>query len=158
MEDKRILVIDDEENMRHMLAVLLEKEGYQVDNAADGKQGLDLASESFYDLILCDLKMPVMDGMAFLENFQDMQLESTIIVMSAYGTLDTAIEAMKRGAYDYVSKPFKPDEIMLTLRKAEERERLRRENRLLKQSVRERYSFAQMIGRSPPHAGDFCHH
>jgi two-component system response regulator AtoC len=148
-EEKRILVIDDEENMRHMLAVLLEKEGYQVDNAADGKQGLDLASESFYDLILCDLKMPVMDGMAFLENFQDMQLESTVIVMSAYGTLDTAIEAMKRGAYDYVSKPFKPDEIMLTLRKAEERERLRKENRLLQQSVRERYSFAQMIGRSP---------
>ena len=149
-EEKRILVIDDEENMRHMLALLLEKEGYQVDNAADGKQGLDLASESFYDLILCDLKMPVMDGMAFLENFQDMQLESTVIVMSAYGTMDTAIEAMKRGAYDYVSKPFKPDEIMLTLRKAEERERLRKENRLLQQSVRERYSFAQMIGRSPP--------
>ncbi|MCG6945419.1 MAG: sigma-54 dependent transcriptional regulator [Deltaproteobacteria bacterium] len=149
-EEKRILVIDDEENMRHMLAVLLEKEGYQVDNAADGKQGLDLASESFYDLILCDLKMPVMDGMAFLENFQDLQLESTVIVMSAYGTLDTAIEAMKRGAYDYVSKPFKPDEIMLTLRKAEERERLRKENRLLQQSVRERFSFAKMIGRSPP--------
>jgi two-component system response regulator AtoC len=70
--------------------------------------------------------------------------------MSAYGTLDTAIEAMKRGAYDYVSKPFKPDEIMLTLKKAEERERLRKENRLLQQSVRERFSFAQMIGRSPP--------
>ncbi|MEJ2235182.1 MAG: sigma-54 dependent transcriptional regulator, partial [Syntrophobacterales bacterium] len=150
MEEKRILVIDDEENMRHMLAVLLEKEGYQVDSAADGKQGLALASESFYDLILCDLKMPVMDGMTFLENSQDMQLESTVIVMSAYGTLDTAIEAMKRGAYDYVSKPFKPDEIMLTLRKAEERERLRKENRLLQQSARERYSFAQMIGRSPP--------
>jgi two-component system response regulator AtoC len=150
MEEKRILVIDDEKNMRHMLAVLLEKEGYQVDNAADGKQGLDLASESFYDLILCDLKMPVMDGMAFLENFQDLQLESTVIVMSAYGTLDTAIEAMKRGAYDYVSKPFKPDEIMLTLKKAEERERLRKENRLLQQSVRERFSFAKMIGRSPP--------
>lgn len=149
-EEKRILVIDDEENMRHMLAVLLEKEGYQVDNAADGKQGLDLSSENFYDLILCDLKMPVMDGMTFLENFQELQLESTVIVMSAYGTLDTAIEAMKRGAYDYVSKPFKPDEIMLTLKKAEERERLRKENRLLQQSVRERFSFAQMIGRSPP--------
>jgi two-component system response regulator AtoC len=150
MEEKRILVIDDEENMRHMLAVLLEKEGYQVDNAADGKQGLDLSSENFYDLILCDLKMPVMDGMTFLENFQELQVESTVIVMSAYGTLDTAIEAMKRGAYDYVSKPFKPDEIMLTLKKAEERERLRKENRLLQQSVRERFSFAQMIGRSPP--------
>jgi two-component system response regulator AtoC len=148
MEEKRILVIDDEENMRHMLAVLLEKEGYQVANAGDGKEGLELALENFYDIILCDLKMPVMDGMAFLENFQDTQLESTVIVMSAYGTLDTAIEAMKNGAYDYVSKPFKPDEILLALKKAEERERLRKENRLLQQSIRESFSFAQMIGRS----------
>jgi two-component system response regulator AtoC len=149
MEEKRILVIDDEENMRHMLAVLLEKEGYQVDNAGNGKKGLDLALENFYDLILCDLKMPVMDGMAFLEKFRDSKQESTVIVMSAYGTMDTAIEALKRGAYDYVSKPFKADEILLTLKKAEERERLRKENRLLQQGMRERYSYAQMIGRSP---------
>ena len=148
MEEKRILVIDDEENMRHMLAVLLEKEGYKVSNAGDGKEGLELALENFYDIILCDLKMPVMDGMAFLENFQDRQLDSTVIVMSAYGTLDTAIEAMKNGAYDYVSKPFKPDEILLTLKKAEERERLRKENRQLQESIRESFSFAQMIGRS----------
>ncbi len=148
MEQSRILIIDDEENMRHMLAVLLEKEGYHVATAADGKEGLELALENFCDIILCDLKMPVMDGMAFLEKFQNTQLESTVIVMSAYGTLDTAIEAMKNGAYDYVSKPFKPDEILLTLRKAEERERLRKENRLLQQSMRERYGFAQMIGRS----------
>ncbi len=148
MNDKRILVIDDEENMRHMLAVLLEKEGYQVASAANGKEGLELTLEDFYDIILCDLKMPVMDGMAFLEKFQEMQQDSTVIVMSAYGTLDTAIEAMKRGAYDYVSKPFKPDEILLTLKKAQERERLRKENRLLQQSMRERYSFDQMIGRS----------
>jgi len=149
MEQKRILVIDDEDNMRHMLALLLEKEGYQVENAANGKVGLDLALENFYDVILCDLKMPVMDGMAFLEKFRETGQGSTVIVMSAYGTLDTAIEAMKLGAYDYVSKPFKADEILLALKKAEERERLHRENRLLQQSVRERYSFAQMIGRSP---------
>lgn len=131
-----------------MLAVLLEKEGYQVASAANGKEGLELTLGDFYDIILCDLKMPVMDGMAFLEKFQEMQQDSTVIVMSAYGTLDTAIEAMKRGAYDYVSKPFKPDEILLTLKKAQERERLRKENRLLQQSMRERYSFDQMIGRS----------
>jgi two-component system response regulator AtoC len=149
VERERILVVDDEKNMRHMLAVLLEKEGYEVATAGDGKEGLDLAGETYFDVILCDLKMPVMDGMAFLEKFQEMKLESTVIVMSAYGTLDTAIEAMKRGAYDYVSKPFKADEILLTLRKAEERERLRRENRRLQQSIQERYSFANMIGRSP---------
>jgi two-component system, NtrC family, response regulator AtoC len=149
MERERILVIDDEKNMRHMLAVLLEKEGYEVATAGDGNEGLDLAGETYFDVILCDLKMPVMDGMAFLEKFQEMKLESTVIVMSAYGTMDTAIEAMKRGAYDYVSKPFKADEILLTLRKAEEREGLRRENRRLQQSIQERYSFANMIGRSP---------
>jgi len=148
MERGRILVIDDEENMRHMLAMLLEKEGYQVETAANGRGGLELAQANSYDIILCDLKMPVMDGMAFLQKFQETQLESTVIVMSAYGTLDTAIEAMKNGAYDYVSKPFKPDEILLALKKAEERERLRKENRLLQQSIRQRYSFAQMIGRS----------
>jgi two-component system response regulator AtoC len=150
MESKRILVIDDEENMRHMLAMLLEKEGYLVSAAADGKQGLEFVAEKPYDIILCDLKMPVMDGMDFLEHFQEMEQESTVIVMSAYGTLDTAIEAMKKGAYDYISKPFRPDEILLTLRKAEERERLRQENLLLQQSMRERYSFANMIGRSAP--------
>jgi two-component system response regulator AtoC len=107
MEEKRILVVDDEENMRHMLAVLLEKEGYEVESAANGTEGLDLALESFYDIILCDLKMPVMDGMTFLRNFQDSGQESTIIVMSAYGTLDTAIDALKLGAYDYVS-PAQP--------------------------------------------------
>jgi len=149
VERERILVIDDEKNMRHMLAVLLEKEGYEVATAGDGNEGLDLAGETYFDVILCDLKMPVMDGMTFLEKFQEMKLESTVIVMSAYGTLDTAIDAMKRGAYDYVSKPFKADEILLTLRKAEERERLRRENRRLQQSIQERYSFANMIGRSP---------
>ena len=155
MERERILVIDDEKNMRHMLAVLLEKEGYEVATAGDGKEGLKLAGETYFDVVLCDLKMPVLDGMAFLEKFQEMKLESTVIVMSAYGTLDTAIEAMKRGAYDYVSKPFNAEEILLTLRKAEERERLRRENRRLQQSIQERYSFANMIGRSPAMQGIF---
>ncbi len=149
VDRERILVIDDEKNMRHMLAKLLEKEGYEVAAAGDGKEGLKLAGETYFDIILCDLKMPVMDGMAFLEKFQEMRLESTVIVMSAYGTIDTAIEAMKHGAYDYVSKPFKADEILLTLKKAEERERLRRENRRLQQTIQERYSFANMIGRSP---------
>lgn len=147
-EQKEILVIDDEENMRHMLAVLLQKEGYRVTTAADGREGLELAVTNPFEIILCDLKMPVMDGMAFLESFQKTGLESTIIVMSAYGTLDTAIEAMKLGAYDYVSKPFNSDEILLTLRKAEERERLRQENLRLQESIRQDCSFAGMVGSS----------
>jgi two-component system response regulator AtoC len=149
VDRERILVIDDEKNMRHMLSKLLEKEGYEVATASNGEEGLKLAGGTYFDIILCDLKMPVMDGMAFLGKFQEMKVESTVIVMSAYGTLDTAIGAMKQGAYDYVSKPFKADEILLTLKKAEERERLRRENRRLQQTIQERYSFANMIGRSP---------
>jgi len=85
-----------------------------------------------YDFILCDIKMPVMSGMDFLRAGGERIGQSTVIMMSAYGNIDTAIDAMKRGAYDYISKPFKPDEVLLTLKKAEERESLRRENRQLK--------------------------
>jgi two-component system response regulator AtoC len=99
-------------------------------------------------MVLCDIKMPVMDGMTFLETLGERRGDATIIMMSAYGTIDTAIEAMKAGAYDYIAKPFKQDEILLTLRKAEERERLKRENLRLREEVEREYSFANMIGKS----------
>ncbi len=149
---KRLLVVDDEANMRHMLATLLQKSGYQVDTASDGTEAVDLVDRTFYDFILCDLKMTSMGGMEFLEVARDKLWESTVIMMSAYGTLDTAVEAMKKGAYDFISKPFKPDEVLMTLKKAEERESLKRENRWLKERIRriqENYSFGSMVGRSP---------
>src|SRR4030042_6814340 len=130
MTQKRILIVDDEENFRHMLSVILVKEGYEVETASDGEEGLQKALGSPFDQILCDIRMARMDGLEFLKEIKKTEVEATIIVMSAYGTVDIAIEAMKRGAYDYISKPFKPDEIILTLRKAEEREQLRRENQL----------------------------
>jgi two-component system response regulator AtoC len=128
MIPKRILIIDDEENFRHMLSVILKKENYDVETASNGEEGLKKITLSPFDQILCDIRMPKMDGMEFLREVQKMEVDATVIMMSAYGTIDTAIEAMKLGAYDYISKPFKPDEIILTLKKAEERERLRREN------------------------------
>lgn len=151
---KRLLIIDDEANMRHMLAVLLGRYGYVTDTATDGYEGVQFlnSSETPYDFILCDLKMPRMDGMTFLKTAADQLQETTVIMMSAYGTIDTAIEAMKMGAYDYISKPFKPDEVCLTLKKAEERENLRRENRWLKERIRkieEENKFGSMIGKSP---------
>ena len=155
---KRLLVVDDEANMRHMLATLLQKSGYQVDMASDGTEALQLVDQTFYDFILCDLKMAGMGGMEFLETARDKLWESTVIMMSAYGTLDTAVEAMKKGAYDFISKPFKPDEVLLTLKKAEERESLKRENRWLKERIRriqENYSFGKMVGRSPAIQGVF---
>jgi two-component system response regulator AtoC len=92
--------------------------------------------------------MPKMDGMEFLSKAQKMGVDATVIMMSAYGTIDTAIEAMKMGAYDYISKPFKPDEIILTLKKAEERERLRRENELLRKEVQKEYSFKNIVSKN----------
>jgi two-component system response regulator AtoC len=132
---KRVLVIDDEENMRHMLSALLKSEGYAAEAAADGRAGLDLLKTQAFDFVLCDIRMPGMDGLAFLTAAAGIKHGAVIIMMSAYGTVDTAIEALKQGAYDFISKPFKNDEIVLVLRKAEERERLRRENILLKKRL-----------------------
>ena len=148
---RRLLVIDDEENMRHMLSALLKKSGYRVDLAADGCEGLKALEQTHYDFVLCDIKMPNMDGMEFLREAGDRIKNSTVIMMSAYGTTETAIEAMKLGAYDYISKPFKGDEVYLTLKKAEERERLKEENRLLRQRIRRiraDHQFGNMIGKS----------
>ena len=146
-----LLVIDDEANMRHMLNALLTKQGYQVDVAGNGAEGLDWMSRTRYDYILCDLKMPVMDGMAFLQQVRDSDWNTTVIMMSAYGTIDQAIETVRQGAYDYISKPFKLEEILLVLRKAEERERLRRENRQLREridAIDGQLAFGGMVGKS----------
>jgi two-component system response regulator AtoC len=148
MSTNRILLIDDEENFRHMLSVILKKRGYDVETASDGIDGLKKVDSGAFDTVLCDIRMPQMDGLEFLKEAQKVGCESTIIMMSAYGTLDTAIEAMKLGAYDYISKPFKPDEIILTLKKAEERERLRRENLFLKKEVQKEYSFENIISKN----------
>ena len=149
MAQKRVLIIDDEENMRHMLSSLLGKEGFNVTTAQSGRDGLKKLEKAEFDVILCDIRMPEMDGLTFLKEVQSKKIESTIVMMSAYGTVDVAIEAMKLGAYDYISKPFKPDEVILTLRKAQERERLRRENILLKREVQREYSFGNIIAKSP---------
>jgi two-component system response regulator AtoC len=131
-----------------MLSVILIKEGYEVETSSNGEEGLQKAAASTYDQILCDIRMPHMDGLAFLREIKKTETEATIIVMSAYGTADIAIEAMKLGAYDYISKPFKPDEIILTLRKAEEREQLRRENQLLRQEVARECSFENIVSKN----------
>ncbi|MGZ3595350.1 MAG: sigma-54-dependent transcriptional regulator [Syntrophales bacterium] len=148
MIPKRILIVDDEESFRHMLSVILIKEGYEVDTSSNGEEGLQKASASPFDQILCDIRMPRMDGLVFLREIKKTGAETTVIMMSAYGTVDTAIEAMKLGAYDYISKPFKPDEIILTLRKSEEREQLRKENQLLRKEVGKEYSFENIVSKN----------
>ncbi len=148
---KKILILDDEPNMRHMLTMLVEKAGYQVSAGADGAEGLALLRAHHFDFILCDIKMPTMDGMEFLKASAADRGEATVIMMSAYGTIDTAIEAMKLGAYDFISKPFKTDEVLLALKKAEERENLKQENRSLKlqiSQVKDEYRFGTMLAHS----------
>jgi two-component system response regulator AtoC len=134
--DRQILIVDDEAPMRHMLRMVLEREGYAVAEAISGRQGLERLQAGHYSLILCDIRMPEMDGLLFLKEKQERQLGGTVIMMSAYGSIDTAVECMKKGAYDYISKPFRPDEILLTVRKAEERLQLRQENVKLKKNIR----------------------
>ncbi|MGD9279967.1 MAG: response regulator, partial [Desulfobacterales bacterium] len=148
---KRLLVIDDEENMRHMLSKVLGKTGYYVETAANGYEGLEMIETADFEFILCDIKMPNMSGMDFLKAARDKIKTTTVIMMSAYGTIDTAIAAMKLGAYDYISKPFKTDEVYLTLKKAEERESLRQENRLLKERIKEiegNINFGNLVAKS----------
>ena len=123
MIPRKILVVDDEENFRHILSVILKKERYEVETASNGEEALQRISNNTFDQVLCDIRMPGMDGLDFLKEVRKTEADANVIMMSAYGTLDTAVEAMKLGAYDYISKPFKPDEIILTLKKAEERER-----------------------------------
>ena len=158
MAEKRLLIVDDEENMRHMLQVMLQKAGYVVQTAADGVEGLEQIAKQDFDFVLCDLRMPNMDGMTFLEKSRQTHPDQTVIMMSAYGTIDTALEAMMIGAYDYVSKPFKQDEVLLTLKKAEERERLKRENVELQNRLRkieQKYSFGNIVARSEAMANVF---
>jgi two-component system response regulator AtoC len=136
-----------------MLTVLLKREGYEVSAVPNGEAALLELQARTYDLVLADVRMPKMGGLELLEALRTRGIPATVIMMSAYGSIEIAVEAMKRGAYDYISKPFKPDEILLVLRKAEERERLYRENQVLRQALAHTRDFSgdglpDMIGHS----------
>ena len=151
VKSSSVLIIDDEENMRHMLSKMLTRAGYTVQTAGDGKQALGLIDKQTFDFILCDVKMPTMDGMAFLKASKKKTTTATIIMMSAYGTIDLAVKAMQMGAYDFISKPFKSDEVRLAIKKAEERDRLKRENLQLKEQIKrieERHQFGNLVAKS----------
>ncbi len=145
---KRVLVVDDEENIRVVLRALLRKHGYEVEVADSGESALAQVDTFGPDVILTDVRMPKMGGLDLLATLRAKQNMATVIVMSAYGNVDLALEAMKAGAYDYVGKPFKPDEIVLALKKAEERESLRRENAALKSQIRAESQFESILAKS----------
>ena len=131
----RLLIVDDDAGLRQSLALLLQEAGYDVASEGDPEQALRRAAVEAFDLILSDVRMPKMDGVTFLRRYRADGGQALMIMMSAYGSEDSALAAMREGAYDYLHKPFRPDEVTMTLRKAEEREKLRREVEALRTSL-----------------------
>jgi DNA-binding NtrC family response regulator len=131
----RLLIVDDDAGLRQSLALLLQEAGDEVVAEGDPEQALRRAAAESFEAILCDVRMPKMDGLTFLRRYRADGGTALLIMMSAYGSEDTALAAMREGAYDYLHKPFRPDEVTMTIRKAEERERLRREVETLRSSL-----------------------
>ncbi|OGP55938.1 MAG: Fis family transcriptional regulator [Deltaproteobacteria bacterium RBG_13_52_11b] len=148
MPRDKILVADDEQSMREFLEIMLKKEGYKVSLASSGEEVVKLMEKDIYDLILMDIRMPKLDGISALKKAKTISPETVVIMITAYASADTAIKAMKEGAYDYITKPFKIEEIKLIIKNALEKKNLQKENILLKQVVRERYHFENIIGQS----------
>ncbi len=145
-----ILVIDDEEIMREILEALLTREGYQVRMATSGEEGLELARGATFDAAIVDVMMPGMDGLTVLEELKRLDDDFPVLMVTAFASVETAIAAMKRGAFDYITKPFKNDEVLVVVRNAMERRRLVAENTALRQNLQAQYQrFAGIIGRSP---------
>jgi two-component system response regulator AtoC len=144
----KLLVVDDEPGLRNSLRLILTDEGHEVAEAADGAAALVRASAEPFDAILCDVRMASLDGLEFLRRYKAAGGTALVIMMSAYGTEDSAIAAMKEGAYDYIAKPFRADEVLLVLRKAEEREKLRREVESLRTALGARAASPGIVAES----------
>ena len=145
-----ILVVDDEEIMREILETLLTREGYDVKLAASGEAGLELARSQPVDAAIVDIMMPGIGGIATLDELRRLDEDLAVIIITAFASIESAISAMKSGAFDYITKPFKNDEVLVVIRNAMERRRLVHENRNLRQNIQERYhKFGNIIGRSP---------
>src|SRR5664279_4559380 len=142
-----ILIIDDEKSIRKTLTEILSYEGYKIDEACDGEDGLKKFKEKNYDLVLCDIKMPKLDGIEFLEKAREVNDEVPIIIISGHGNIETAVEAVKKGAYDYISKPPDLNRMLITLRNAMEKTTLVAETKVLKRRVAK---VQQIVGESMP--------
>ncbi len=145
-----ILVIDDEQNYLLLLDTLLEEEGYSVTSLQDPELALDYLAESEVDVVITDMKMPKLSGQEILEQVRKKYPHVPVLIMTAYGSIDGAVEAMKCGAFDYISKPFSNSELLLSVSKAAKMSQAERQNRLLRQSLQDKYGVHQIIGRSKP--------
>ena len=142
-----ILIIDDEKSIRKTLTEILSYEGYKIDEAGDGEEGLKKFKEKAYDLVLCDIKMPKLDGIEFLEKAKQINADVPIIIISGHGNIETAVEAVKKGAFDYISKPPDLNRMLITLRNAMDRTTLVAETKVLKRRVTKTQ---EIIGESAP--------
>ena len=147
---ERILVVDDEEQMRDLLAKVLERKGFQASVCGDGTEALAFLEKEPVDLVVTDVRMPGLGGMEALRAVKELNPDIVVIIMTAFGSIDQAVQAVKEGAYDYINKPFKIDEMLLTIEKALDERRLRHEVSALRQELHTRYHFENLIGKSRP--------
>ncbi len=145
---EKILVVDDEQSMRDVLSIMLKRAGYTVTTASDGDEAIAHLGKEIFDLVITDLKMPKVGGLEVLKAVKASSPDTVVLVITAFASAESAVEAMKHGAYDYLTKPFQVDEVQLIIRNALERRRLSTENMLLKREMASQSSFAQIIGQS----------
>jgi len=145
-----ILIVDDERSMREFLGIYLRREGYRIEAAAGGKEALAVLKARAFDLVITDLRMPDVDGLAVLAEAKRLHPDTEVIVVTAFSTTETAIAAMKAGAHDYLTKPFKIDEVGLVVSRAMEKRRLSRDNVTLRDEIKGRYKLERLLGKSPP--------
>ncbi len=148
MSNERILVVDDEEQMRDLLAKVLDRKGYQVAVCSDGLEALAYLEKEPADLVITDVRMPGLSGMEALRAVKELNPDIVVLIMTAFGSIDQAVQAVKEGAYDYINKPFKIEEMLLTIEKALDERRLRHEVSALRQELHTRYRFENLIGKS----------
>jgi len=148
MADARILVVDDERSMREVLFSMLKNEGYDVTVAEGGEAAVEAVRREIFDAIITDVRMPKVDGLQVLKAAKELSPSTVVIMITAFGSSETAVEAMKLGAYDYITKPFKYDEVTLNIKRALERKRLRDENLNLKRRLETQYRFENIVGKS----------
>src|SRR5882724_2067933 len=148
MAKARVLIVDDEKSMRDLLSITLEKEGYDVSVAAGGEPAIEMLHRDSVDVVITDLRMPKVDGLQVLRAAKEISPDTTVIMITAVASTESAVEAMKLGAYDYITKPFKLDEVNLIVRNALERKRLRDENLYLRRQLETQHRFENIIGKS----------
>jgi two-component system response regulator PilR (NtrC family) len=149
MPKNKILVVDDEKSMREFLEIMLRRDGYDVESAESGAIALEKIEKRFFDAIICDVKMPEVDGLDVLRKAKETWPDTAVIMITAYASTETAVEAMKQGALDYITKPFKVEEIRIVIRRALERKCLERQNKLLKKQLDGSDTRSLIIGNSP---------